>query len=123
MATWQTHLAISQRFRDQGLAEIELGDLLQGSEKLWGAAAHAVKAAAEQRGWKHGSHRNLYDVVKRLSAEVGESSLGSHFNNVSELHVNFYEADMSRDLILERLEPLDDFLRVVRLAMASFSFR
>ena len=123
MATWRKHLAISQRFRDQGFAEIELGDLLQGSEKLWGAAAHAVKAAAEQRGWKHKSHRNLYDVVKRLSTEIDEPSLGSQFNNISELHVNFYEADMSHELVLERLELLDDFLRVVHLAIGSYSFR
>ena len=123
MATWREHLAISNRFRDQGLAEVESGDLLQGSVKLWGAAAHAVKAAAEQRGWKHKSHRSLYDVVKRLAAETGDSSFDSRFKVISEFHVNFYEADMSHELIVDRLETLEDFLRVVRLAIGSYSFR
>ena len=29
------------------------GELLRVSEKGWGAAAQALKAAAEQRGWAH----------------------------------------------------------------------
>ena len=32
------------------------GDLLQASEKGWGAAARMVKAVAETRGWRHSSH-------------------------------------------------------------------
>ena len=32
------------------------GDDLQGAEKMWGAAAHAVIAVCRQRGWRHCSH-------------------------------------------------------------------
>lgn len=51
MADWDLHIEISRSFRDQGVVEIETRDLLQGSEKLWGTVAHAVKAVAERRNW------------------------------------------------------------------------
>jgi hypothetical protein len=44
------HLNISYRFIEQAQDEFEKGDILQASEKAWGAAARAAKAAAEQRG-------------------------------------------------------------------------
>ena len=99
MATWQEHLGISLRFRDQGFAEIESGDLLQGSEKLWGAAAHAVKAAAEQRGWKHNGHAYLHRVVNEIVAENGDKWIERAFESANRLHINFYENIMDRDEI------------------------
>ena len=99
MATWQEHLGISLRFRDQGFAEIDSGDLLQGSEKLWGAAAHAVKAAAEQRGWKHNGHAYLHRVVNEIVAENGDEQLRAAFDASNRLHVNFYEDMLDSDEI------------------------
>ena len=106
MATWQEHLGISLRFRDQGFAEIESGDLLQGSEKLWGAAAHAVKAAAEQRGWKHNGHAYLHRVVNEIVAENGDRRLNDAFQAANRLHINFYENTLGRDQI-------DDIAQIV----------
>ena len=114
MATWQEHLEISQRFRDQGFAEIESGDLLQGSEKLWGAAAHAVKAVAEQRGWRHDSHRDLFSAVNRLASESGTPEFTRMFRVASELHVNFYEVTMGVDSIHDMTGSVDDFLGSLR---------
>ena len=114
MATWQEHLEISQRFRAQGFAEIESGDLLQGSEKLWGAAAHAVKAIAEQRGWRHDSHRQLFSVVNRLSSEMGTPEFARMFRVAGELHINFYEAAMGVDAIHDTSASVDDFLGRLR---------
>ena len=95
MATWREHLAISHQFRDQGLAEIESGDLLQGSEKLWGAAAHAVKAAAEQRGWKHNGHAFLHKVVDNIVLGTGDRRFKEAFYAANRLHINFYENTMN----------------------------
>ena len=40
---------VSRRLIRQAAEELERGDLIQASEKAWGAAAQAVKAIAEQR--------------------------------------------------------------------------
>ena len=71
--------------------EISEGDLLQASEKLWGAAAHMVKAVAQNRGWEHSSHRALYQVISRLVGETGDGELRDLFLIASQLHANFYE--------------------------------
>ena len=110
MATWQEHLGISLRFRDQGFAEIESGDLLQGSEKLWGAAAHAVKAAAEQRGWKHNGHAHLFTVVNDLVSETGDRQLKYAFNAANRLHINFYENTLDSNKITEYAQHVSDLV-------------
>ena len=74
-------------------------DLLQASEKLWGAAAHMVKSVAEVRGWQHGGHRNLFDVVNRLAEETGDLELRPLFDIANSLHSNFYEDWMPREWI------------------------
>ena len=106
MADWDRHIEISRSFRDQGVVEIESGDLLQGSEKLWGAAAHAIKAVAERRGWEHASHRHLFSIVNRLASETGDYSIAVAFAKESELHVNFYEGHME-------IEEVNDMVEVV----------
>ena len=64
------------------------------SEKAWGAAAVLVKAVAEERGWKHEGHRDLWSVVRRLVRETGDSDLRLHFGYAQTMHINFYEAAM-----------------------------
>ena len=87
-----------QQYRDTGreflarartyLAE---EDLLQASEKGWGAAAQMVKAAAQARGWRHQSHRDLHVAINRLVEETGDPELGKAFGLANALHMNFYE--------------------------------
>ena len=113
MATWREHLDISHRFRDQGLAEIESGDLLQGSEKLWGAAAHAVKAAAEQRGWKHNGHAYLHKVVDNIVLDTGDRRFKEAFKSANRLHVNFYENTLDANKINDRAQGVLDLIDMI----------
>ena len=46
MTTSVEHVRISDRFLGQAQSEFERGDLLQASEKAWGAVAHYVKLAS-----------------------------------------------------------------------------
>lgn len=83
----------SQTARDFLLAsdrEFDAGDILQGSEKLWGAAAHAVMAVAQQRGWRFSDHRALRTAADRLADELREPLLSSNFGLAEKFHANFY---------------------------------
>lgn len=82
-------------------AALQEDNAIQASEKLWGAAAQAVKAVGQARGWPHGSHRELYNVIGRLRRETGESRLEELFAIASALHQNFYEWWMSLDGVRE----------------------
>lgn len=93
--------------------ELDEGDLVQASEKLWGAAAQAVKAVAERRGWKHSSHRGLTEVVSRLSRETGDRELLAAWSVATGHHFNFYENVYSQDVIEDGLTMVGDFVRKV----------
>ena len=57
------HAERSWHFLDLVDDEVERGELEEACNKIWGAAAHAIKAVAERRGWFHGSHNALADTV------------------------------------------------------------
>ena len=61
------------------------------SEMLWCAAAHSVKAAANQYGWTNDRHDDLFRVVQRLARRLSEPRLTAEFKAASRLHENMYE--------------------------------
>ena len=99
MATTTRHEEISSRFLDQADEEFEKGDMLQASEKAWGAVAHYVKSVAKARGWPDGSHRDIADNARRLLDRTPDPGGNrTKFALINVLHVNFYE---------EELDPVD----------------
>ena len=85
-------------------------DLLQASEKGWGATAHMVKGVAEKKGWPHNGHRELYQIVNRLAQESGERRIRVQFNSASALHSNFYEQWMPWEMIDDGLAEVREFV-------------
>ncbi len=77
---------------DRAEWEFDRGDLVQASEKAWGAAAQFLKVLATQRGWGHESHQHLGQVADKLAAETGNPEISILFDRAESLHANFYEA-------------------------------
>ena len=101
----QSRVLLAQAYED-----LEKGDFVQASEKGWDAAAQMVKAIADERGWRHFSHRDLYKVLDLLHQETGDTELADLFNAGSSLHVNFYENAYSRDTIGNNLRQVQRFV-------------
>lgn len=95
MTTTQTYRQAAWGLLEQAVNELASGDVRQGSEKGWGAAAQMVKAIAESRGWTHDNHGALYVVIDRLVAETGNNDIRRLISVAGQLHVNFYENWMS----------------------------
>ena len=95
----ETYVRRGRRFLAQASLELADGDLEQASEKGWGAAAQIMKAIAEQRGWRHGQHRQLFEVARRLAEEQEDPQVVHLFQRASDLHVNFYEGRLSTEEI------------------------
>ena len=74
--------------------EFASGDHLQAAGKLYGAASHAVIAAAKQRGWGHRTHRETKNVTVRLAAGYGDSHLQSGFVAAEKFHKHFFHNEM-----------------------------
>ena len=102
LETLNEYGARSQEFWRLAQVNLQGSDPVRASENLWGAAAQAVKALAEERGWPHGSHRGLYNVINRLEEEPGQERLGELFAIASALHQNFYEGWMPMDEVQRR---------------------
>ncbi|RUM47283.1 MAG: hypothetical protein DSY37_03225 [Hyperthermus sp.] len=76
----------------QARGELGKGDVRQASEKLWGAAALAVKAYAYLRdGRRLSSHGELWEYKRRLERELGEWVYDA-WMSATGMHVCFYEA-------------------------------
>ena len=86
------------------------GDLLQASEKGWGAAAQMVKAVAEARGWDHSGHRQLFVTVRRLVEETGDEQLRVAFGLANVLHINFYDGLLPREDVEAYLAHIGEFV-------------
>ena len=93
------HNATAQHFLAQAHDYLAADDLLQASEKGWGAAAQAVKSVAETRGWPHNGHRQLFQAIDRLVAETGDEDIRIAFGLAGALHTNFYEGWLAREAI------------------------
>ena len=93
------HSDTCQDFMAEAWEYLEQDDLLQASEKGWGAAEQAVKAAAEARGWTHDGHRQLYTAIDRLVQETGDGNIRRAFSMARDLHINFYDGIMPRETV------------------------
>ena len=94
----------------QAQEELGKGDLPQASEKGWGAAAQMVKAIADERGWRHFSHRSLQSTVSALRQETGDTELSRLFAFGESLHVNFYENGYTDVVIEDYLQQVERFV-------------
>lgn len=94
----------------QAKDELASGDSLQASEKLWSAAAQMVRAVADRRGWRHDSHRSLFEAVDRLVEATGDQGLRAAFQIASSLHTNFYENWQSPESVESSVPTIEDFV-------------
>ena len=110
----QEHIQTTQQFLAAADSEFDAGDILQASEKLWGAAAHVMMAVAQERGWSFGDHRALKNAVRWLAEEQGNRSLIGEFGVAEKFHANFYHAFMQDYEIRDDRETVQNFVQRVQ---------
>ena len=90
------HLEISERLLQHAYEQFEVGDLLQASEKSWGAVAHYLKSVAKFRGWQNRTHADLSDIVDDLGHETDDlNRIRDLYFSAGQMHQNFYEDTFS----------------------------
>ena len=117
MATSTRHVEISNRFLGQAEEEFEKGDVLQASEKAWGAIAHYVKSIAKVKDWPDGSHRNILcnaETLLELTSNPDDNK--RRFSQVRDLHVNFYEEYMETNEVRSAIDDARALLDAMREA-------
>ena len=98
----QDHIETAYGFLYQADDELEEGDELQASEKLWGAASHALLAVATDRGLSDTKHSSMRRLADRLSDEQDKPDLSTWFDTAESLHANFYNGFLDEEGIRRR---------------------
>ena len=112
MATAEQLREISTQFLDHAEDEFRKGDLLQASEKAWGAVSHYVNSVARQRNWPLGSHKRLIENANRLISR--DPAHARHrrrlLRSIEALHANFYQAYLDEDSVGEGIEDAKELI-------------
>ena len=106
-----TYFDRSKMYLSQAQDELGKGDLLQVSEKGWGAASQMVKAVAEENGLIHGRHNHLLHAVHWMAETAQDQEFETMFGRARDLHANFYEAWLSPGTIKSHLQEIELFIR------------
>ena len=115
----ERHAAISRDFLVKARQESEKGELLQASNKAWGAAAHAIKAVAEKRRWFSESDWKLRRATSIVAAELGDSSLMGSFSLTRDAHYNFYHHLYNELLVRQAIDSATSLVAIMEETLAS----
>ena len=107
--TTDEHVEQARRFLAQADSEFAAGDILQASEKLWGAASQAVMAAAQSRGMSCGSHRAQRVAVEEFASRQRDPHIAAEFAVAGKFHANFYHGFMEPEDWLHESPLVRDF--------------
>lgn len=112
VATADQHLSISHQFLEHADDEFRRGDLLQASEKAWGAVSHYVNSIARRKGWPLGSHKNMVDNAKEILRKdpANEPHRRRLLRSIEALHANFYHAFLDEESVGEGIEDAKELI-------------
>ena len=117
----ESHAVHRDRLIEHARRMLRDGDRLQACEKIWGAAAHGLKAIADRRGWPYTLHSDGRVIASYLGKLTGSKDLPRLFSHLEGLHRSFYADSFSLQEIEERLPDADEFLRLIEAADRSVS--
>ena len=109
------HIETARQFLQDADREYEGGDILQASEKLWGAATYVVIAEMQRRGMKASDYREMILAVRDFAEDFSDPTLNGLFSAAGALHANFYhgfmeefrfqnERELTREFVQRMLE-------------------
>ena len=114
MASAERHAEISGVFMEHAEELLEDGDMLQASEKAWGAVAHCIKSIAQRRNWPSGTHQALSVIKDRLAAESDNPArIVSLYKNAEALHANFYEESLEDNLVEKYIRDARELITIL----------
>ena len=109
-------MQISRRFIEHAKEELRKGERLQASEKVYGAAQHALSAVGKERGWAtHNYYRKedvLYHLIDEfgLRDESGIDTLGAMHDRFYLHHLNFHENGLTAEAIERAVSNAEVFI-------------
>jgi hypothetical protein len=107
---------LSEKYLAEGRKLLKEGDLdlVQASEKLWGATALAIKMVAARRGLLLEQHGGLWVFINMLATESGDEDIVTFFNAANTLHRNSYENEMARETVEINARHVEELIKKLK---------
>ncbi len=107
------YIEAAEELLEQALDELGKGDVRQAAEKLWGAAALAVKAYASwSEGKRIASHGELWKYKRRMAKELGDWVSDAWYASQA-MHTCFYEGWCAREDIEDAYKRIEKLVKEV----------
>ena len=110
---------VSAELLEKAWAELAAGDLLQASEKAWGAAAWAIKTVAERRRWFSEADWKLRRAATIIAAELKEPGIMRCYSLARDVHFNYYRHEYHAPEIEPSLVAAADLAALLAPALAA----
>ena len=114
----QRHAEISRDFLVKARSELDKGDLLQASNKAWGAAAHAIKAVAEKRRWFSEADWKLSRAALIIADELDDPNILRCYHTVRDAHFNFYQHLYDARDVEQAIDAAADIVAMLTITLA-----
>ncbi len=113
------YIEAAEELLEQAREELVKGDVRQAAEKLWGAAALAVKAYASwSDGRRIASHGELWEYKRRMVRELGDWVSDAWYAGQA-MHTCFYEGWCAREDIEDAYKRVEKLVKEVALRVKS----
>jgi hypothetical protein len=110
----EIYLKLSEKYLRDSEEFLTKKDLVQASEKAWGAAAQIIKALAAKEGKELRSHGELHRYVAELSKDKGDKEIMKFWFSATSLHQNFYENWFPEEAVRSAVEDVKNFIEKLR---------
>ncbi|MCE4603104.1 MAG: PaREP1 family protein [Desulfurococcales archaeon] len=117
----QEYVGAAEDLLEEAREELEKGNIRQAAEKLWGAAALAVKAYAYWKEEKRlASHGELWEWKRRLEDELGEWVHDS-WMSATGMHICFYEGWCSEKDVADAEKRIEKLVKEIASLLGKHS--
>ena len=114
----EKHARLAEQLLEDAKRDLAAGDLVQGSEKLWGAASQAIKSYCASRNLPHAKYQHRRRAVIDLAEQSNNPFLRATFGIAESCHANFYNDWMEQEHLDTYLPDLEELVRLVLEARA-----
>ena len=94
----------------EAFGELEKGKLGLAAEKGWEAAAHILKAVAQERGWAHNYRNDLDHVMNNIYYEIRDMEFEFLYDSAVALDFEFHEEAFSVESMEHCLRRVEKFI-------------
>ena len=81
---------LHEKYLEEAQKYLRKGDLVQASEKYWGAVTALLNAIGEKEGLPHYTHRDLKEISLYLTKKKKDPEYTRLFSSTETLHANYY---------------------------------